>query len=81
MFSLDWDLVIVDEAHEGTTTALGDDVIKNLVKEGNGYDTKFLALSGTPGGGAARPRGVAMTTGRRRSAEVERTDLVLREDV
>lgn len=48
VFSLDWDLVIVDEAHEGTTTALGDDVIKNLVKEGNGYDTKFLALSGTP---------------------------------
>ena len=48
VFSLDWDLVIVDEAHEGTTTALGDDVIKNLVKEENGYDTKFLALSGTP---------------------------------
>ena len=48
VFSLDWDLVIVDEAHEGTTTALGDDVIKNLVKEGNSYDTKFLALSGTP---------------------------------
>lgn len=48
VFSLDWDFVIVDEAHEGTTTALGDDVIKNLVKEGNGYDTKFLALSGTP---------------------------------
>ena len=48
VFSLDWDLVIVDEAHEGTTTALGDDVIKNLVKEGNGYDIKFLALSGTP---------------------------------
>lgn len=48
VFSLDWDLVIVDEAHEGTTTALGDDVIKNLVKEGNGCDTKFLALSGTP---------------------------------
>ena len=48
VFSLDWDLVIVDEAHEGTTTALGDDVIKNLVKEGDDYDTKFLALSGTP---------------------------------
>jgi hypothetical protein len=48
VFSLGWDLVIVDEAHEGTTTALGNDVIKNLVKEGNGYDTKFLALSGTP---------------------------------
>ncbi|MEG2013517.1 MAG: Eco57I restriction-modification methylase domain-containing protein, partial [Anaerovoracaceae bacterium] len=47
-FSLNWDLVIVDEAHEGTTTALGDAVIENIVKDGNGYDTKFLALSGTP---------------------------------
>jgi len=44
IFSTDWDLVIVDEAHEGTTTALGDKVIKNLVKP----NTKFLALSGTP---------------------------------
>ena len=44
VFNTDWDLVIVDEAHEGTTTALGDSVIKNLVKE----HTKFLALSGTP---------------------------------
>ncbi|HDR5039384.1 TPA: DEAD/DEAH box helicase family protein, partial [Bacillus anthracis] len=48
IFDLDWDLVIVDEAHEGTTTALGNDVIKKVVKEDNGYDTKFLALSGTP---------------------------------
>lgn len=48
VFGLDWDLVIVDEAHEGTTTMLGDRVIKEVVKEGNGYDTKFLALSGTP---------------------------------
>ena len=47
-FSLDWDFVIVDEAHEGTTTALGDDVIKNIVKENTDHDTKFLALSGTP---------------------------------
>jgi hypothetical protein len=44
VFNTEWDLVIVDEAHEGTTTALGDSVIKNLVKE----HTKFLALSGTP---------------------------------
>ncbi|MCX7883703.1 MAG: Eco57I restriction-modification methylase domain-containing protein [Caloramator sp.] len=48
VFKLNWDLVIVDEAHEGTTTALGSDVIKNIVKEDSGYDTKFLALSGTP---------------------------------
>jgi len=47
-FDLDWDLVIVDEAHEGTTTALGNDVIKKVIKENSGYDTKFLALSGTP---------------------------------
>jgi len=48
VFKLDWDLVIIDEAHEGTTTALGDEVIKNIYKEDNGYDTKILALSGTP---------------------------------
>lgn len=48
VFSLDWDLVIVDEAHEGTKTALGDDVIKKIVKEGGAYNTRFLALSGTP---------------------------------
>lgn len=48
IFSLDWDLVIVDEAHEGTTTVLGDSVITKIVKDGNGYNTKFLALSGTP---------------------------------
>ena len=48
VFSLDWDLVIVDEAHEGTTTALGDDVIRKIVKETGTHDTKFLALSGTP---------------------------------
>ena len=48
IFKLNWDFVIVDEAHEGTTTALGNDVIKNIVKEDSDYDTKFLALSGTP---------------------------------
>ena len=45
VFSTDWDCVVVDEAHEGTTTSLGEDVIKNIVKENK---TKFLALSGTP---------------------------------
>lgn len=48
VFSLNWDLVIVDEAHEGTTTALGDDVIKKIVKDGSRHNTRFLALSGTP---------------------------------
>jgi len=46
VFSTHWDCVIVDEAHEGTTTALGEETVKAVVKEGSG--TKFLALSGTP---------------------------------
>ncbi len=44
VFNTKWDCVIVDEAHEGTTTALGEEVINAIVTE----DTKFLALSGTP---------------------------------
>ncbi|WP_313236121.1 Eco57I restriction-modification methylase domain-containing protein [Sporosarcina ureae] len=46
VFETKWDCVIVDEAHEGTTTPLGESTIKAVVKEGCG--TKFLALSGTP---------------------------------
>lgn len=41
VFDLDWDLIIVDEAHEGTQTELGDHVIKQLRKA----STKVLALS------------------------------------
>lgn len=44
IFALDWDLIVIDEAHEGTQTELGDNVIKKLRKE----KTKVLALSGTP---------------------------------
>ncbi len=44
VFKTDWDFIIVDEAHEGTKTALGEEVIKQIVKD----NTKFLALSGTP---------------------------------
>lgn len=44
IFNLEWDFVVVDEAHEGTTTALGNQVIQSLINE----NTKFLALSGTP---------------------------------
>ncbi len=44
VFDLNWDLIIVDEAHEGTQTELGDNVIRQLRKE----RTKVLALSGTP---------------------------------
>ncbi len=48
VFKNNWDFVVVDEAHEGTTTSLGEQVIQKIVKENNGYTTKFLALSGTP---------------------------------
>lgn len=48
IFTTNWDCVVVDEAHEGTTTSLGEDVIKNVVKESAEFNTKFLALSGTP---------------------------------
>ncbi|MBP3203755.1 MAG: Eco57I restriction-modification methylase domain-containing protein [Bacteroidales bacterium] len=44
LLSTDWDLVVVDEAHEGTRTALGQKVINLLSKE----NTKILHLSGTP---------------------------------
>lgn len=52
IFEEDWDCVIVDEAHEGTKTPLGDTTIKDLIKN-EGPDkttknTKLLALSGTP---------------------------------
>lgn len=42
---VDWDLIIIDEAHEGTQTELSDTVMKSLIKEGH---TKILELSGTP---------------------------------
>ena len=44
IFKADWDFVIVDEAHEGTKTELGQNVLKELIKSG----TKVLQLSGTP---------------------------------
>lgn len=44
IFSNPWDLIIVDEAHEGTQTELGKAVMKELTKE----NTKVLRLSGTP---------------------------------
>lgn len=44
LFSAAWDFVIVDEAHEGTKTELGQNVLKELIKK----DTKVLQLSGTP---------------------------------
>lgn len=44
LFSAQWDLIIVDEAHEGTKTDLGQNVLKELTKQ----DTRVLHLSGTP---------------------------------
>ena len=44
LFSAAWDFVIVDEAHEGTKTELGQNVLKELIKS----ETKVLQLSGTP---------------------------------
>ncbi|MCM1630161.1 Eco57I restriction-modification methylase domain-containing protein [Bacteroides uniformis] len=44
IFSTPWDYIIIDEAHEGTQTALGKTVIAELTKE----STKILQLSGTP---------------------------------
>jgi superfamily II DNA or RNA helicase len=44
VFSTQWDLAIIDEAHEGTQTSLGENVINQIVHEG----TKTLELSGTP---------------------------------
>lgn len=41
----DWDLIIIDEAHEGTLTSLGKSVIKDFLKK---EKTKMLYLSGTP---------------------------------
>lgn len=47
IFETVWDLVIVDEAHEGTKTALGDETIKAILKD-DLQKTKLLSLSGTP---------------------------------
>ena len=44
VFDTPWDLIIIDEAHEGTQTELGRNVLNALEKE----HTKFLHLSGTP---------------------------------
>ena len=44
IFKTNWDMLIIDEAHEGTTTDLGLNVIDTLIKA----NTKVLRLSGTP---------------------------------
>lgn len=44
IMNYDWDMVVVDEAHEGTKTLRGQNVIDRLKKD----NTVMLSLSGTP---------------------------------
>ena len=44
VFNTAWDMLIVDEAHEGTKTELAQEVFAQV----QGNDTKVLQLSGTP---------------------------------
>ena len=44
VFDMEWDLIINDEAHEGTQTQLGQNVAAAIKKK----NTKLLSLSGTP---------------------------------
>lgn len=44
IFKAQWDFIIIDEAHEGTQTELGKNVLSALRKS----NTKVLHLSGTP---------------------------------
>lgn len=48
IFNSNWDLVVIDEAHEGTRTSLGEKTIEGVVKIHDDYTTKLLMLSGTP---------------------------------
>ena len=48
VFDMDWDLIIYDEAHEGTQTELGQKVQNLLESPKKGKTPKVLELSGTP---------------------------------
>ena len=48
VFDMDWDLIIYDEAHEGTQTERGQAVQNLLQAPKNGKTPKVLELSGTP---------------------------------
>lgn len=45
ILNTDWDLIVIDEAHEGTRTSLGKKVIDEFLHK---KSTKMLHLSGTP---------------------------------
>lgn len=47
IFDQQWDLLVIDEAHEGTQTELGQAVIDALIGKTTGKQTKQLDLSGT----------------------------------
>ena len=48
IFNCKCDFVVIDEAHEGTQTELGEKTIDSIIKHEDGYPTKILYLSGTP---------------------------------
>ncbi len=48
VFKTNWDFVVVDEAHEGTQTQLGKNVLEAVIKPNDEYKTHVLELSGTP---------------------------------
>lgn len=48
LYNTKWDLLIIDEAHEGTLTDRGENVFKGLIDDSKDHKTKVLRLSGTP---------------------------------
>lgn len=48
LYDTKWDLLIIDEAHEGTLTERGENVFKGLIDDSKDHKTKVLRLSGTP---------------------------------
>lgn len=48
IYLIDWDLIIVDEAHEGTQTTLGKTVLDMVMSNSHKKSPKLLSLSGTP---------------------------------
>ncbi len=48
IFDIAWDFIVVDEAHEGTQTNLGKNVLEELINNKYNKNPKVLELSGTP---------------------------------
>jgi superfamily II DNA or RNA helicase len=48
IFLIEWDYIIVDEAHEGTQTTLGQRVLDTILSNNPTKKPKLLELSGTP---------------------------------